>query len=249
MSIGINPFELAHLPGGAKAHQGTFPTRQCNSIPPLGRAMLIGRSCLILECLREAMSLRGIETALCRIEQRISAAPKYDVFVMFLARCEPGSLALVKQRMSELSPSVQQTPAVALVEDADVEAAAFCGLGFSTVVMGLPSIPFAVDLVQGVLGPRHASILDHAEEVSLVGPDHDRTNPALDVSFTPREMDLLDLLRRGMQNKLIAYRLGISQSTVKAHLRSIMMKLKAKNRTQAVSMLSQDERIRDDIDG
>jgi DNA-binding NarL/FixJ family response regulator len=48
---------------------------------------------------------------------------------------------------------------------------------------------------------------------------------------------LLDLLRRGLQNKLIAYELGISQSTFKAHLRSIMMKLKAKNRTQAICML------------
>ncbi len=61
-----------------------------------------------------------------------------------------------------------------------------------------------------------------------------------DVCFTRRETELLDLLRRGMQNKLIAYELGISESTVKAHLRSIMAKLKAKNRTQAVCILAQE---------
>ena len=53
-----------------------------------------------------------------------------------------------------------------------------------------------------------------------------------------------------MQNKLIAYELGISQSTVKAHLRSIMMKLKAKNRTEAACMLAQEaERAKQIIHG
>jgi DNA-binding NarL/FixJ family response regulator len=51
-------------------------------------------------------------------------------------------------------------------------------------------------------------------------------------------LDLIDLLRSGMQNKLMAFRLGISESTVKAHLRNIMTKLRAKNRTQTVFMLS-----------
>jgi DNA-binding NarL/FixJ family response regulator len=36
----------------------------------------------------------------------------------------------------------------------------------------------------------------------------------------------------------MAFRLGISESTVKAHLRNIMTKLRAKNRTQTVCMLS-----------
>jgi len=67
-----------------------------------------------------------------------------------------------------------------------------------------------------------------------------RHNFPADVCFTRRETELLDLLRRGMQNKLIAYELGISESTVKAHLRSIMAKLKAKNRTQAVCILAQE---------
>jgi hypothetical protein len=47
---------------------------------------------------------------------------------------------------------MQQTPAVALLEDPDAEAAAFCGMGFSTVVLGLPSIPAA--LLRGSLYER-----------------------------------------------------------------------------------------------
>jgi DNA-binding NarL/FixJ family response regulator len=50
--------------------------------------------------------------------------------------------------------------------------------------------------------------------------------------LTARERDVLRSLRSGHQNKIIAYELGISQSTVKVHLRNIMKKLNASNRTQ-----------------
>ena len=43
---------------------------------------------------------------------------------------------------------------------------------------------------------------------------------------------MLRSLREGHQNKIIAHRLGISESTVKVHLRNIMKKLNASNRTQ-----------------
>ena len=43
-----------------------------------------------------------------------------------------------------------------------------------------------------------------------------------------------------MPNKIIAYELGISQSTVKAHLHNIMAKLHAKNRTHAICLIGED---------
>lgn len=51
--------------------------------------------------------------------------------------------------------------------------------------------------------------------------------------FTPRELEVLDRLRRGMPNKIIAYELDICDNTVKVHVKHIMRKLKATNRTQA----------------
>ncbi len=51
--------------------------------------------------------------------------------------------------------------------------------------------------------------------------------------LTPREWGVLELLEHGMANKMIAYRLGLSQSTVKAHVHNIMSKLKVRNRTEA----------------
>ena len=58
-----------------------------------------------------------------------------------------------------------------------------------------------------------------------------------DASFTPREIEVLHRLRQGLQNKIIAYELGISESTVKVHLRNVMKKLNASNRTQVAFML------------
>ncbi len=51
--------------------------------------------------------------------------------------------------------------------------------------------------------------------------------------LTPRERGVLELLERGMANKIIAYRLSLSQSTVKAHVHNILAKLKVNNRTEA----------------
>ena len=55
--------------------------------------------------------------------------------------------------------------------------------------------------------------------------------PALDL--TPREIEVLSLVREGLANKQIARRLGISERTVKAHLTSTFHRIGVIDRTQA----------------
>ncbi|MEZ0168600.1 response regulator transcription factor [Microvirga sp. TS319] len=57
-------------------------------------------------------------------------------------------------------------------------------------------------------------------------------------AFTAREIDVLTALRQGRSNKWIAHHLNLSENTVKVHIRNIMRKLNATNRTQVV-VLSQ----------
>ena len=52
--------------------------------------------------------------------------------------------------------------------------------------------------------------------------------------FTPSELAVLDRLKLGKANKIIAHELGVSESTVKVHIGRIMRKLKVTNRTQIV---------------
>jgi two-component system, NarL family, response regulator YdfI len=54
--------------------------------------------------------------------------------------------------------------------------------------------------------------------------------------LTPREIEVLGMLAEGQSNKAIAYRLGISEHTVKFHVTSIMAKLNAGSRTEAVTL-------------
>jgi DNA-binding NarL/FixJ family response regulator len=51
--------------------------------------------------------------------------------------------------------------------------------------------------------------------------------------LTPREAEVLGLVRQGLANKQIARRLGISERTVKAHLTSVFQRIGVADRTQA----------------
>ena len=53
------------------------------------------------------------------------------------------------------------------------------------------------------------------------------------VDLTPREAEVLGLVRQGLANKQIARRLGISERTVKAHLTNVFQRIGVVDRTQA----------------
>lgn len=57
--------------------------------------------------------------------------------------------------------------------------------------------------------------------------------------LTPQQFRVLMMLADGLLNKQIAYELGISEATVKAHMTAIFRKLEVSNRTQAVLLLNQ----------
>ncbi len=55
-------------------------------------------------------------------------------------------------------------------------------------------------------------------------------------SLTPRELELLQLVAEGLSNRAIGQRLSISENTVKYHMKHVLQKLGAQNRTEAVSI-------------
>lgn len=60
-----------------------------------------------------------------------------------------------------------------------------------------------------------------------------RSRPAQQTQLTPREAEVLRLVRLGLANKQIARRLAISERTVKAHLTSTFQRIGVADRTQA----------------
>jgi DNA-binding NarL/FixJ family response regulator len=60
-------------------------------------------------------------------------------------------------------------------------------------------------------------------------------------SLTPQQIRVLMMLSQGLLNKQIAYELGVSEATVKAHVSAILQKLGVESRTQAVILATKIE--------
>lgn len=56
-------------------------------------------------------------------------------------------------------------------------------------------------------------------------------------TLTPQQSRVLGMLAEGLLNKQIAYELGVSEATIKAHVSAILLKLNVDSRTQAVIQL------------
>ena len=87
------------------------------------------------------------------------------------------------------------------------------------------------EIIKGetIVAPNLTQIL--ARVVQGDDPDKDLNNPLKDL--TPREAEILELLAEGQSNKLIAKNLGISDGTVKLHVKSILRKLDIHSRVEA----------------
>ena len=86
----------------------------------------------------------------------------------------------------------------------------------------------------GTFVPAHA--VRAAAVMPDTGSDYKRGGLPGELDLTPRELLVVNLLREGKPNKLIAAELNVRESTVKVHVHNIMKKLRATNRTHAVSV-------------
>jgi DNA-binding CsgD family transcriptional regulator len=66
-------------------------------------------------------------------------------------------------------------------------------------------------------------------------------------ALTPREADILRHMMLGMSNKAIASKLTLAVGTVKTHVKSVLEKLNASSRTQAVSIAQRRGILRDEV--
>ncbi|QYJ80209.1 response regulator transcription factor [Shewanella acanthi] len=85
-----------------------------------------------------------------------------------------------------------------------------------------------------------------AEIVPIEDDDTDKMATKLS-DLTPQQYKVLQMFAEGLLNKQIAYDLGVSEATIKAHATAIFRKLGVRNRTQAVIALGQLEMEKVDL--
>ena len=109
-----------------------------------------------------------------------------------------------------------------------------------------PVVVVAIEISDPALADRLASLLGgvtgirlarsgEAAAVALVSREAQAVLGPDDIDLTPRERDVLVLMAEGASNKAIARRLGISVHTAKFHVGSLLDKLDATGRTDAVA--------------
>lgn len=84
-----------------------------------------------------------------------------------------------------------------------------------------------IDAIQTVFAGKRLMPQEVAERLSEYFPQ---------VALTPREIEVLKYVARGMANKEIAHQLGTASGTVKMHVQNILAKLGAADRTHAVTI-------------
>jgi DNA-binding NarL/FixJ family response regulator len=135
--------------------------------------------------------------------------------------------------LADLAPNL---PLIFLsdIDDADDIVKAF-GLGirgYIPINLPIKQTVEAIRLVSAGGSYVPSSILSLSR--SAVQSDTNRKEHHCAERFSPRQMEVLQRLWQGKQNKTIAYDLKMCESTVKVHIRHIMKKLNVRNRTQVV---------------
>lgn len=200
-----------------------------------GRAL--ERECLSLS-LASAISGVGV-VATSNYDEWLRSAgrekPKIAAVLMNIGARRFTDVALA-QEISHLVKAISPTPLVVLADTDEVtqvlKALEYGAKGYIPTSVGISVCTEAIALARagGVFVP--GSTLIAMRKIVEVGVP--QTPDPVARLFTSRQGEVLEALRRGKANKIIAHELDLKESTVKVHIRHIMKKLKASNRTEAV---------------
>jgi DNA-binding NarL/FixJ family response regulator len=200
--------------------------------PVLGiiESRVLIRDCLT-RCLSQMPSLDviGVNNA----EEWLARCKDLNVFVLLLSLNGCPSLEANRASIRRLANACPNAPVIVLADGESLERIVPVfedgARGYIPTSLTLKVALDAMRLVKegGVYLPQ--SSLAAAQQGSAGG--NGRAHPLRQV-FTGRQLEVLDALCQGKANKIIAYELDMCESTVKVHIRNIMKKLKATNRTE-----------------
>jgi two-component system nitrate/nitrite response regulator NarL len=168
------------------------------------------------------------------LKQRLNGGPVPEILLVSLSRpIEP-----IANSMDEIRTLLPDAKIVFLAADLDLELLGDCfaagASGYLLENISRGALQESLRLVRAgekVFPSQLASLIPGF--ASMLNGATNGTAELRDLNFSEREIDILRCLAVGQSNKLIAKKLNIAESTVKVHLKRIMRKTRASNRTQA----------------
>jgi DNA-binding NarL/FixJ family response regulator len=192
---------------------------------------------LIGELLAKALPEYAIVTAsTCEELLETEGIGRPNLVVIYI-RSEKLTSQWIQSALELLRMRLPEASAVVLSDRDDVEevnrALALGARGYIPTSLDFEIVVAALRLVSagGTFVPADALRPTAAEPHEQ--PEGQRRGRSNGLDLTPREHSVIDLLREGKPNKLIAARLDMEENTVKVHVRNILRKLNAANRTHA----------------
>ncbi|WP_246119331.1 response regulator transcription factor [Aliikangiella coralliicola] len=140
--------------------------------------------------------------------------------------------------LSHVVKNYPQLPVVMISANEELNVARqaqhYGALGFIPKSASIPEMARAIELVLDgeIYFPAN---IDTSE--LIVEPEQEELIQKI-AEFTPKQLEVFNLLADGLLNKQIAYEQKVTEATVKAHVTAIMRKLGVNNRTQIVLMAS-----------
>ena len=158
-----------------------------------------------------------------------------DVVLLDWDRDEDETLS---EQLLALGIEIDQLPAYAILCDSLNLASLALRLGVRAI---LPRTATKSEIIAAIVAAANGLVVLHPDALETLNstslPSNPRTLPTSPLqALTPREIEVLGMLAEGMGNKTIARQLGISEHTVKFHVASILHKLNASSRTEAVTL-------------
>ena len=151
-----------------------------------------------------------------------------DVVLMDLVMPGVGGVEAIR-RLREVRPQARVLVLTSFLDDEKLFPAVRAGAAGYLLKDVQPA-----ELVRGIrLVADGEALLHPAVTARLMEEFSETERPAAEEALTAREREVLELIARGMPNKLIARDLGIAEKTVKTHVSSILGKLGLTDRTQA----------------
>lgn len=205
---------------------------------PLSSVALIDDRTLRRECLRNSLISLHVPwdiAAFGSVDEWSAAADLHPPLAAILFHAGQAKMTDpdVAERIRKITAEFEPKPVIILSDSDDIVQiinAIDCGVrGYIPSSVTIEICIEAIKLVlAGCVFLPASSVLARRQDIASGTTQHGR----LAELFTPRQIKVANAMRQGKRNKIIAYELDMCESTVKVHVRNIMKKLNARNRTE-----------------